>query len=250
MTMNERRGAATIIVDQYQNASKINSISQSYKGLPIHALPGLHEFMFSKLALFTPIGGSVLDVAAGSGAMSLRLKDAGYGVTATDYVTDNFRLHESISFFKADLNLNFSSGRENIFDSIIATEIIEHIENPRHFARECFKLLKPSGKLILSTPNVDSVASIVSHMRHGTYQWFSDADYKHDGHISPLMQWQIDKCFVEAGFVFSYKGSYGDRYDRLEGSPRLILLAKLVNLLSTLQDELKGQIFVAVCEKK
>jgi glycosyltransferase involved in cell wall biosynthesis len=63
------------------------------------------------------------------------------------------------------------------------------------------------------------------------------------------MQWQIDKCFVEAGFNFLYKGSHGDRYDRLEGSPRLLLLAKLINLLSTLQDELKGQIFVAVCEK-
>jgi cyclopropane fatty-acyl-phospholipid synthase-like methyltransferase len=209
----------------------------------------LHEFIFEQIKTLTPAGGDVLELAAGSGAMSLRLQDGGFNVTATDYVAENFRLHESIPFFKRDLNSDFSEGHEEKFDSVVAIEIIEHIENPRHFARQCCRMLKGNGVVIFSTPNIDSVASIVSHIRNGTYQWFSDADYKHDGHITPLMQWQIDKCFKEAGFDFIYTGSFGDRNERLQGSPRLQLLAAFINKISTLKDELKGQIFVAAARK-
>jgi SAM-dependent methyltransferase len=41
---------------------------------------------------------------------------------------------------------------EESFDSIIAGELIEHLENPYAFLRGCKKVLKPSGLLILSTP--------------------------------------------------------------------------------------------------
>lgn len=239
----------TIIVNQYIAASISSAISQNYRGLAIHALPGLHEFVFSKFKDMVLPGSQVLELAAGSGAMSLRLHDNGFQVTATDYVSSNFRLQGDINFFQADLNGNFSDEREGIFDAIVAIEIIEHLENPRHFARQCFKLLKKNGKIILSTPNIDSAASIVSHICHGTYQWFSDADYSHDGHISPLTQWQIDKCFREAGFEFIYKGSFGDRYERFQNSPRLVLFSKLINQLSRLNDDLKGQIFVTGAKK-
>lgn len=246
---SELNTTPTIIVDQYLAASKKSGTAQNYKNLAIHALPGLHEFVFTKIEGIVPPDSHILELAAGSGAMSLRLKDHGFHVTATDYVSNNFRLHGIIPFFEADLNGNFSEGRENTLDAIVAIEIIEHIENPRHFARQCFKILKKGGRIIFSTPNIDSAASIVSHIRRGTHQWFSNADYAHDGHISPLMQWQIDKCFKEAGFEFIYKGSFGDLYERFQGSPRLVLFSKLINKLSTLKDELKGQIFVAAAER-
>jgi SAM-dependent methyltransferase len=246
---NESNSEPTIIVGEYHAAANKISDQQSYKGLAIHALPGLHEFIFERVKELTPRGGKILDLAAGSGAMALRARDDGFIVTATDYVSENFKLHGSINFFKVDLNSNFSKDHEESYNTIIATEIIEHIENPRHFARQCQKLLKTNGSIVFSTPNVDSVASIVSHIRGGTYQWFSDSDYQHDGHITPLMQWQIDKCFKEAGFIFTYKGSFGDRNERLAGSPRLMLLAKFINIVTTLEDGLKGQIFVATARK-
>ncbi len=40
----------------------------------------------------------------------------------------------------------------NTFDLIIASEIIEHVTNPRYFVNELFRVLKPGGKLIISTP--------------------------------------------------------------------------------------------------
>ena len=189
------------------------------------------------------------DLAAGSGAMSLRLADAGYRVTATDYVAENFRLSEQIPFFAADLNDHFSAGREGVFDIVFASEIIEHLENPRHFARQCFKLLKPGGKVILSTPNVDTAPSVARFLRSGHYQWFDEENYRDDGHITPLSQGQIDKCFTEAGFAINWKGSFGERTMLLRGSPRMMLMSFLLDKLMPLNDSLKQQIFVAVLQK-
>jgi SAM-dependent methyltransferase len=247
----EQREAAShkIEVEVYRRSASIDDSRGGYKGLRIHALPGLHEFTaVHAYAHFQP-GSNILDLAAGTGAMSLRLSDAGYNVTATDYVTENFRLHGSIPFFKADLNDYFSCGIECGFDGIMASEIIEHLENPRHFARECFKSLKPGGKLVLSTPNVDNFASIVSFMRSGTFQWFGDSEYKRDGHITPLTQWQARKCFDEAGFSMLWSGSFGDRFGKLRGSPRMLALVRLISLVGRIPRGMGNQIFVAVFEK-
>ncbi|MCF7222044.1 class I SAM-dependent methyltransferase [Marilutibacter chinensis] len=42
------------------------------------------------------------------------------------------------------------------FDAIVAGEIIEHVEDPYGFLRDCHHLLRAGGKLALSTPNPNS----------------------------------------------------------------------------------------------
>jgi 2-polyprenyl-3-methyl-5-hydroxy-6-metoxy-1,4-benzoquinol methylase len=222
--------------------------ANSYKGLVIHALPGLHECVAAKAVEYFEPGATLLELAAGSGAMSLRMQDLGFKVEATDYVSENFKL-DSVPFMQADLNDAFSSVFSKRFQAILASEIIEHLENPRHFARECFKILEPGGRMVLSTPNVDSTASKASFIRSGSFLWFTEADYEAHGHITPLTQWQIHKAFSEAGFRFLWKGSFGGGASQLVGSPRLKLLARLVDLISAADSQLAGEIFVAALEK-
>jgi SAM-dependent methyltransferase len=45
------------------------------------------------------------------------------------------------------------AGISEHFDTILAGEIIEHLEYPIEFIANCFALLKPGGRLVLSTPN-------------------------------------------------------------------------------------------------
>lgn len=42
---------------------------------------------------------------------------------------------------------------DNIFDFVVSFQVIEHIENDDFFIREIYRVLKPGGKLILTTPN-------------------------------------------------------------------------------------------------
>lgn len=45
------------------------------------------------------------------------------------------------------------------FDLIVSTEVIERLENPRVVAREFARLMCLGGRLILTTPNLESARS-------------------------------------------------------------------------------------------
>ena len=42
--------------------------------------------------------------------------------------------------------------RDQVFDGIIATEVLEHVPDPAATFREFYRVLRPGGKVILSTP--------------------------------------------------------------------------------------------------
>jgi SAM-dependent methyltransferase len=238
----------TVLVDTYIRRASEDSGPNSYKGLTMHALPGLHEFVAEKAVAYFPGGARVLDIAAGSGALSQRLLDLGFHLSATDFVRANFKL-DNVPFFTADLNEPFAATHHERYQGIIACEILEHLENPRHVARQCFQLLTPGGRMVLTTPNVDSPASKAAFLRFGTFYWFDDARYEIDGHITPLTQWQVGKAFSEAGFTFLWRGSFGDGMRHTVGSPRLRLVAEMISRASRLDTTLAGEIFVAVVER-
>ena len=241
---------STVIVGRYRNAATTSSGLNSYRGLRIHALPGLHEFLASLVAQHLQDGATVLDLAAGSGAMSIRLKDLGYSVHASDYVVENFRAEE-VPFTQANLNEDFSTKfTDSSFHAVLASEIIEHLENPRHFLRQCNKLLEKSGYLVLSTPNIHNSSSLASFVRTGQFLWFSDIDYSTQGHITPITQWQIEHSLSEAGFAKIWSGSFGKKSTRAEGSPRLKLFAWILDRISGIPRDIRGEIYVCIARKQ
>ncbi len=54
----------------------------------------------------------------------------------------------------------------NQFDSIIAGELIEHLNHPERFVSESARVLKTGGILILTTPNRDSLINRATHNYH------------------------------------------------------------------------------------
>lgn len=52
-------------------------------------------------------------------------------------------------------DVNSLSRIDESFDTIVAGELIEHLDDPVGFLSDCYHLLNPGGRLILSTPNPD-----------------------------------------------------------------------------------------------
>jgi 2-polyprenyl-3-methyl-5-hydroxy-6-metoxy-1,4-benzoquinol methylase len=124
--------------------------------LPVHACIKTHE-QAARIFARWPCEGRVLEVAAGSGAFARRLVDLGFAVEACDLYPGDFRVPEVHCRF-ADLSDRLPYPDAS-FEYLSCLEGIEHLEDQFTFVRECARVLKPGGRLLLSTPNVLGLAS-------------------------------------------------------------------------------------------
>jgi 2-polyprenyl-3-methyl-5-hydroxy-6-metoxy-1,4-benzoquinol methylase len=159
--------------------------------------------------------GELLDFGAGVGTLTRQLLKSGRftKVVSADLMKSPAELREN--WIEADLNEPLPiSG--STFDTVIAAEVIEHLENPRSTAREMFRLLKPGGIAILTTPNNESWRALLSLLLRGHYVAFLESSYP--AHITALLRKDLSRILIEAGFQnleFRYTNWGG-----LPGKPR------------------------------
>ncbi len=117
--------------------------------------------------------GIILDVGCGKAWVAESFCPQGYEVISMDISLLNtskaLKLHpfEKHHAVVADaFSLPF---KENSFDYIIASEIIEHVYNPATFVKNLFQVLKPGGKLIVTTPYKEKIQySLCIHCNNPT----------------------------------------------------------------------------------
>jgi 2-polyprenyl-3-methyl-5-hydroxy-6-metoxy-1,4-benzoquinol methylase len=102
-------------------------------------------------------GNSVLDIGSGIGIFNSVLRELGFKkIVALD--NDKKTLEINTADEKYSINLEKQLPfPNNYFDSVFAVEIIEHLENRKQLLNEIYRVLKPNGYLILTTPNKDSL---------------------------------------------------------------------------------------------
>lgn len=64
----------------------------------------------------------------------------------------------------ADLNKDFQNCFDMQFDTIVTSEVIEHLDSPLNFLKRCKMILKDNGRIILTTPNAMSPAEMVGSL--------------------------------------------------------------------------------------
>jgi 2-polyprenyl-3-methyl-5-hydroxy-6-metoxy-1,4-benzoquinol methylase len=98
---------------------------------------------------------SILDLGCGNGAMTRSLADRGFRVCGCDPSRQGIEIarrnnpsirYEILSVYDDPARLG------ELFDAVVSTEVIEHLEKPRMLLRFAANALKPNGFLIISTP--------------------------------------------------------------------------------------------------
>jgi cyclopropane fatty-acyl-phospholipid synthase-like methyltransferase len=172
----------------------------SYGGIPILADDAdVHAEALNLLRAHVPACDGILDIGAGEGAFSKRLVDNGFtGVEALELRSEAFRV-AGVPVHGVNLDGNWAGELPRQYNGAVALEIIEHLENPWHFARQCAAALRPGGVVVLSTPNIESSRSRIEFLLRAEFRFFGQRDYERIGHITSMTAAQIVRVFAQAG---------------------------------------------------
>lgn len=125
---------------------------------PLHALnPARLGYVGSRASL---AGARVLDVGCGGGLLSEAMAVAGAKVTALDLAPELVRvarLHARESGVEVDYRQqaveSLADEAPGSFDVVTCMEMLEHVPDPASVVEACARLLRPGGRLFLSTLN-------------------------------------------------------------------------------------------------
>ena len=97
---------------------------------------------------------------------------------------------------------------DDSFDFVTCVEVVEHLENYRHLLREAYRVLKPGGLFIVTTPNILNMKSRFRCLMTGFSSLFSplstkiDTVYSTGSHIAPIPYFYLVHGLLAAGFTF------------------------------------------------
>jgi 2-polyprenyl-3-methyl-5-hydroxy-6-metoxy-1,4-benzoquinol methylase len=99
--------------------------------------------------------GKLLDVGCGVGTISLELLNLGFKVYGIDFssVAVEKAVEKGISAILCDVDKEGIPFKDGCFDVVWAGDIVEHVFDPIFLLEEIARVLHPTGKVLISTPN-------------------------------------------------------------------------------------------------
>lgn len=186
-----------------------------------YLLPILQELLES-----APTSAVIADAGCGNGSILGRLWRDGWemhGIEASQSGIEHAtRAFPRIRFHAADLSAPLPMfDLVDKCDFVVTTEVIEHVFLPRVFAMNCYRLLKPNGTLIVSTPY------------HGYLKYLALAIAgKFDSHLNPLWDYGHIKFWSRHTLTCLLEET-GFKVTQFRGAGRLPYLWKSMVLVAT-----------------
>ncbi len=151
-------------------------------GFPNADLSHAHQYLLPALLPMLHHTNKILDLGCGNGALTVKLIDLGFDVYGTDASAEGIEMAKKSyadRFFLQDLSTGKLPAQlmDASFSTIISTEVIEHLYDPKAFIQFCKAILSKSNyaELIISTPY------------HGYFKNLIIALFnKYDAHHSPV----------------------------------------------------------------
>lgn len=151
-------------------------------------------------------GIDILEVGCGAGILSESLCRLGASVTAIDaaenaieaakYHRGNDKDLQNLQYLNAHLEDITTIGSLR-FDTVVASEVIEHVNDPDKFISYCSNVLKPGGSLFISTINRTTVSYLLAVLAaEKTFRVVDDGTHDWEKFVKPE---EITKYLDNAG---------------------------------------------------
>lgn len=137
--------------------------------------------------------GVMVDIGCGPGMFLDEARSSGFKVVGVDIsqevaelAWERYKIPVRVGEFEKILFKNQK------FDVITSFQTFEHVRSPIKFLNKAYKLLKPGGILLVTTPDADSLWRLVLGNR-----WFS---YRHLEHLYFWKRSNLSKALDQVGF--------------------------------------------------
>lgn len=118
-----------------------------HRGVEVPDYPRIEKIV---KVLCKMLPGKILDIGYSKGSFADYLSEIGWECTGVDL---NEHKHPKINIIQGDINEGFPLESEK-FDVVTAGEVIEHVIDESVFLKECNRVLKKDGLLVITTPNL------------------------------------------------------------------------------------------------
>ncbi|MCG8469633.1 MAG: class I SAM-dependent methyltransferase [Gemmatimonadetes bacterium] len=178
-----------------------------------------------RLLELAPPPARVLEYGAIPPILTAVAAEAGYRVSALDIAPERFAsaiADLGLDVRRCDVETEPVPFESDVFDVVLFNELLEHLRiNPISTLREAHRVLKPGGRLMLSTPNLRSFRGIKNLLGKGVAHASSGGIYEqyekletlgHMGHVREYTTREVAELLERIGFENDrviYRGGHG-----------------------------------------
>lgn len=187
---------------------------------PTRHNPYLHEIVIREITKGPK--GRLLDLPSGPGYLVQDLQKLGFSGVAAE-IDPSLHCLDDVEYCQVDMTKRFPFPDAH-FDYVTSIEGVEHIDNHVAFFKEVRRVLKPGGKLYLTTPNVLSLISRWNFFLSGFHDLAAkpiplDTENIYFEHINPISLNQIYFYCEKSGLRLEHLTTH-----RLRSGSRLFYL--------------------------
>lgn len=152
------KGAVLATLQEHNGKSLPWSARVAARGISL--FPPLKEIVTMKVSgLVGPPQGQLVDVGCGGGEFLSTMRELGWDVLGVE--PDPRAAQAAIDAYKLKIavgELEKTNLPDSFADVLTMNHVIEHLPDPISVLKECHRILKPGGKLVLLTPNTQGWA--------------------------------------------------------------------------------------------
>jgi SAM-dependent methyltransferase len=139
-----------------------------------------------------------LDIGCGRGDLLRKVRDSWqpselYGIDPIDWLDDDLKGDVRFSTMAAE-----RAGELPAVDRVLMVEVIEHLEAPWSALRQAARLVSPGGRLVVSTPNLETLRHRLELGLRGRLTSFRPG---YDPHLSPALPHVTERILTEEGLI-------------------------------------------------